>query len=60
MWTAPGSVSSENGGFSGKLSKKRLEVRVWTVNDEADMRQFIEKDLEAVITNIRTGSEGER
>ena len=28
-----------------------LKVRVWTVNDEADMRQFIEKDLEAVITN---------
>lgn len=37
--------------FLESYRKSGLKVRVWTVNDEADMRQFIEKDLEAVITN---------
>lgn len=37
--------------FLESYRRSGLKVRVWTVNDEADMRQFIEKDLEAVITN---------
>lgn len=37
--------------FLESYRKSGLKIRVWTVNDEADMRQFIEKDLEAVITN---------
>lgn len=37
--------------FLESYQRSGLKVRVWTVNDEADMRQFIEKDLEAVITN---------
>ena len=37
--------------FLESYRRSGLQVRVWTVNDEADMRQFIEKDLEAVITN---------
>lgn len=37
--------------FLESYRRSDLKVRVWTVNDEADMRQFIEKDLEAVITN---------
>ena len=28
-----------------------LKVRVWTVNKEKDMRLFMEKNAEAVITN---------
>lgn len=39
------------GDFLESYRRSGLRVRVWTVNDEADMRQFIEKDLEAVITN---------
>lgn len=37
--------------FLESYRRSGLKVRVWTVNDEVDMRQFIEKDLEAVITN---------
>lgn len=37
--------------FLESYRRSGLKVRVWTVNDEADMRQFIEKGLEAVITN---------
>ena len=37
--------------FLRKYKESGLSVRVWTVNDEADMRTFIEENLEAVITN---------
>ena len=37
--------------FLESYRRSGLKVRVWTVNDEADMRQFIAKELEAVITN---------
>lgn len=37
--------------FLDSYRRSGLKVRVWTVNDEADMRRFMENDLEAVITN---------
>lgn len=37
--------------FMEKYQKSGLKVRVWTVNDEADMSAFMESGIEAVITN---------
>ncbi len=37
--------------FLKKYKDSGLKVRVWTVNDEKDMKKFIDEDLEAVITN---------
>lgn len=37
--------------FLEQYKKSGLKVRVWTVNREADMKKFMEADLEAVITN---------
>lgn len=37
--------------FMERYKESGLKVRVWTVNDENDMKEFIENDLEAVITN---------
>ncbi len=39
------------GDFMDRYQDSGLKVRVWTVNKEEDMRLFIERDLEAVITN---------
>lgn len=37
--------------FMEKYKESGLKVRVWTVDDEEDMREFIRNDIEAVITN---------
>lgn len=37
--------------FAEAYKKSGLKVRVWTVNEEEDMKRFIEEDVEAVITN---------
>lgn len=37
--------------FMEKYIESGLKIRVWTVNDKTDMRLFMEKDIEAVITN---------
>lgn len=37
--------------FLKEYQESGLKVRVWTVNQEADMKRFIETGLEAVITN---------
>lgn len=48
--------------FLEEYRKSGLQVRVWTVNEETDMRELMEADVTAVITNypdvavrIRTG-----
>ena len=37
--------------FMKRWNESGEKVRVWTVNNEKDMRLFIQNDLEAVITN---------
>ncbi|HIT91051.1 MAG TPA: glycerophosphodiester phosphodiesterase [Candidatus Merdenecus merdavium] len=37
--------------FLDEYKKSGLKVRVWTVNKEEDMKDFMKADLEAVITN---------
>ena len=37
--------------FMKRWNESGEKVRVWTVNNEKDMKNFIQHDLEAVITN---------
>lgn len=37
--------------FLDKYIASGLKIRVWTVNDEEDMREYMKRDLEAIITN---------
>ena len=37
--------------FMKRYKDSGMKVRVWTVNEERDMKKFIEEELEAVITN---------
>lgn len=37
--------------FSQKYKDSHLKVRIWTVNDENDIEQFVKEGYEAVITN---------
>ena len=37
--------------FMEKYIASGLDIRVWTVNEKEDMKLFIEKGVEAVITN---------
>ena len=37
--------------FMKRWNESGEKVRVWTVNNEKDMKNFIQNDLEAVITN---------
>ena len=37
--------------FMKRWNESDEKVRVWTVNNEKDMKNFIQHDLEAVITN---------
>ena len=38
-------------GFMEQCSEKGLDVNVWTVNTEADIRECVERGVHAVITN---------
>ena len=42
--------------FMKRWNESGEKVRVWTVNNEKDMKNFIENDLEAVITNYPDGA----
>lgn len=37
--------------FMKKYMDSGLKMRIWTVNDEADMKYFMENNVEAIITN---------
>lgn len=37
--------------FAQKYKESGCKVRIWTVNDPDDMKQFIQQDWEAIITN---------
>lgn len=33
------------------MRQKKLTTNVWTVNDEADLKYFLEKDVDYITTN---------